>query len=146
MSPLFQNLPPRTKTVLLIEIVVGVVILLGGIFLLATEGKAPSPSPVASVGKTSTYISSVLQIQLKYPYGWQRDEAYTAIEGLERFASPDGQGFFRVDASNSAIPKKNQIIIKYTKPIMIGETEYKNFVLEVDPAHIQTIKESIVFF
>ena len=139
------------KIILIIEAIVGVLILLGGIFLIATESKAPSPTPVpsASSGGTgqapvfSTYISSPLQISLLYPYGWRIDATYNSIPGLERYQGPDG--YFRVDATNDPAPRKNWIIKKYPKPIKLGATTYKYFVLEADANHLKSIGDTVIF-
>src|SRR3989344_4856736 len=135
---------PRTKIILIIEAVVGMLILLGGIFVLATEGRAPTVSPSASVApQFSTYISSVLQVSLKYPYGWQLDTTFNGIPGIERYEGPDG--FFQVDADNESTQRKGTIVKKYPKAIMLGETKYRYFVLRADPAHLQSIGASIEF-
>ena len=136
----------KTRTILTIEIVIGILILIGGIFVLATETKAPngsldSPSPIPS--ESSTYISSVLQISLQYPYGWQIDPSFNGIPGIERYQGADG--FFQVDATNDFAKKAGRLIMKYPKPIKLGETTYRYFVLIADAAHLKEIGDSVQF-
>ena len=135
---------PRNKTFLIIEIIVGVLILIGGIFVLTTGTSAPSPTPSVSPNpQFSTYISSPLQISLKYPYGWQQDPTFNGIPGIERYQG--GDGYFQVDATNDPAKKKGQLIIKYPKPIRLGDTPYRYFVLHADAVHLQSIGESVKF-
>mgnify|MGYP001565774884 FL=1 len=133
----------KARTILFIEAVVGVLILLGGIFLITTKTQAPSlsPSPTPS---SSTYISSLLHISLQYPYGWQIDPTFNGIPGIERYQGSDG-GYFQVDASNDPTPHRDMIIKKYPKPIKLGETTYRYFVLKADAVHLKTIADSITF-
>ena len=134
----------RTKTILIIEAVVGVLILLGGIFLVTTKGHAPSPAPSASVlPQFSTYISSILQISLQYPYGWQIDPNYNGIPGIERYQGSNG--FFQVDATNDPALRAGRIIKKYPKAIKIGETTYRYFLLQADANHLKSIGSSVEF-
>ena len=132
----------KTRLFLTIEIAVGVLILLGGIFVLTTDTKAPtataSPTP-----QFSTYISSILQVSLQYPYGWQPDPSFNGIPGIERYQGIDG--FFQVDATNDPTPRKGKLIKKYPKPIKLGETTYRYFVLIADAAHLKEIGDSVVF-
>ncbi len=145
---IFHNMPPRTKLVLGIEIAVAVLILIGGIFLLALEGHAPTVTPsVSATPEFSTYASPILQISFQYPSGWTVDPGYNGVLGLERYKSPDvaETGFFRVDATNNPIAPKNSIVKKYPKPIKIGITTYRYFLLEADPAHLKSIAATITF-
>ena len=132
----------RNKIILVIEAFVGVLILAGGIFIAAYESHAPTVTPTTP--ELSTYISEPLQISLKYPYGWQIDPAFNGIRGIERYQGPDG--FFRVDATNDSTRRKNTWIKKYSTPIMLGETKYRYFLLEADPAHLASISASVEFF
>ena len=132
----------KTRLFLIIEIIVGVLILVGGVFVLATETHAPTPSS-SPTPQFSTYISSLLQISLKYPYGWQQDPSFNGIPGIERYQGADG--FFQVDATNDPTPRKGKIIKKYPKPIKLGETTYRYFVLIADAAHLKEIGDSIEF-
>lgn len=151
MSPLFRNLSVSAKTALIVEIVVGVAILLGGIFLIVSETKAPTPTPsVSATPATSTYISSLLQISLKYPYGWRIDPTFNGIPGIERYEGPDG--FFQVDATNDPTRRKGppageagMLIMKYPKPIILGETKYRYFKLIADTDHLESIGQSVEF-
>lgn len=132
------------KIALIIEAVVGVLILLGGIFLVTTKGHAPTVTPTPSTTpQYSTYISSILQISLQYPYGWQIDPNYNGIPGIERYQG--SSGFFQVDATNDPAPRAGRIIKKYPKPIKIGETTYRYFVLQADAAHLKSIGATVVF-
>ena|SRR3989344_5525859 len=135
---------PHNKTFLIIEIIVGVLILLVGIFVLATESRAPSPAPsVSPTPQFSTYISSILQISLQYPYGWQQDVSFNGIPGIERYQGVGG--FFQVDATNDSAKKAGRLVIKYPKPIKIGETTYRYFVLIADAEHLKEIGDSVEF-
>ncbi|MEK7583541.1 MAG: hypothetical protein AAB483_04040 [Patescibacteria group bacterium] len=137
---------PRNRLFLVIEIIVGVLILIGGVFVLATETKAPNgstSSPFSTPLGPSTYISSLLQISLQYPYGWQPDPSFNSIPGIERYQGIDG--FFQVDATNDPTPRKGKIIKKYPKPIKLGDTNYRYFVLIADAAHLKEIGDSVEF-
>ena len=132
----------NTRLLLRIEIIVGALILIGGVFVLAyhpkKSGATPTPTP-----EFSTYISSILQISLKYPYGWQPDPNFNGIPGIERYQGSDG--FFQVDATNDATPRKGMLIKKYPKPVNIGETTYRYFKLIADPGHLKSIVDSVEF-
>ncbi len=135
---------PKTRIFLIVEIIVGVLILLGGVFVLTTKSHAPTIPPFPSATpQSSTYVSSLLQISLKYPYGWQQDPSFNGIPGIERYQGVDG--FFQVDATNDPMPRKGKVIKKYPKPIKIGETTYRYFVLIADAAHLKEIGDSVVF-
>ena len=126
---------PRNKTILIVEIIVGILILIGGVFLVTLEGKAPVVASPSVTPEFATYSSPLLQISLQYPYGWSVDPEYNGIPGLERYKGPDAmpdgrQGYFRVDAVNSAKAPKNSIVKKYPKPIKLGTTTYRYFLLE----------------
>ena len=132
----------RNRVFLIIEIVVGLLILIGGIFVLATETKAPAPT-ASPTPQFSTYISSILQISLKYPYGWQQDPSFNGILGIERYQGADG--FFQVDATNDSAKKSGRLVMKYPKPIKLGETTYRYFVLIADAEHLKEIGASVEF-
>lgn len=132
----------KNKIILIVEVIVGVLILIGGVFVLATETHAPTPSATPAP-EFSTYISSVLQISLKYPYGWQQDPAFNGIPGIERYQGYDG--FFQVDATNDPVKRAGTLVIKYPKPIMLGETKYKYFKLIADANHLQSIGATVEF-
>ncbi len=137
---------PRNRIILIIEIIVGVLILIGGVFVLATETKAPNgstSSPSSTPLGPSTYISSILQVTLNYPYGWQPDQSFNSIPGIERYQGIDG--FFQVDATNDPSKKVGRIIKKYPKPIKLGDTMYRYFVLIADAAHLKEIGDSVEF-
>ncbi|MEK7616089.1 MAG: hypothetical protein AAB420_02705 [Patescibacteria group bacterium] len=141
---MFNGISGHARTILIIEIIVGVLILIAGIFVLTTEGNAPtvSPSPIPTP-QFSTYISSLLQISLEYPYGWEVDPEFNGIPGIERYKGSDG--FFEVGATNDPTPKKGMIIKKYSKPIILGETKYRYFTLKADAEHLKSISDSITF-
>lgn len=129
---------------MIIEIIVGALILLGGVFVLSYESKAPTITPTTtSTPQFSTYISSILQISLQYPYGWMLDTDFNGIPGIERYQGTEG--FFQVDATNDPTPRKGKTIKKYPKPIKIGETTYKYFVLVADAEHLSSIANSVEF-
>ena len=132
----------KARTILFIEAVVGVLILLGGIFLVTTKTQAPGFSPSPTPGSL-TYISSVLHISLQYPYGWQIDPTFNGIPGIERYQS--GEYYFEVGATNDPTLHKGMIIKKYPKPIKLGVTTYRYFVLKADAVHLKTIADSITF-
>ena len=145
---LLQGATGRTKTILIIEAIVGVLILIGGIFVLAKETKAPvlrseSPSPSFAGQAQSTYISSPLQISLRYPYGWQIDPTFNGIPGIERYTGADG--YFEVDATNDPTPRKGRLILRYPKAITLGTTRYRYFVLKADAAHLKSIGDTVEF-
>jgi len=134
----------RAKKLLIIEIIVGVLILIAGVFLITYEGMAPTISPSATmIPENSMYISSPLQITLSYPYGWKIDPAFNGIPGIERYIGKNG--FFEVGATNDPTPMKGVVIKKYPKPIKLGVTTYKYFTLKVDEAHLKTIGDSVKF-
>lgn len=132
----------KIRIFIIIEIIVGVLIVVGGVFVLTTNTKAPAPTS-SPAPQFSTYISSILQISLQYPYGWQIDPNFNGIPGIERYQGSDG--YFQVDATNDPASIKGKIIKKYPKPIKIGDTTYKYFVLSADAAHLKEIGDSVVF-
>lgn len=137
---------PKTRVFLIIEIIVGALVLIGGVFVLATETKAPNgstSSPSSTPLGPSTFISSPLQVSLRYPYGWQQDASFNGITGIERYQGVDG--FFQVDATNDPAKKAGRLIMKYPKAIKLGETTYRYFVLIADAAHLKEIGDSVVF-
>ena len=137
MSALFKNLPSGLRIALIIEAVVAVAILVAAVFLLTTRRNS-EPIP-----QFSEYISSPLQISLKYPYGWQLDTSFATIPGLDRYRGVDG--FFEVGATNSASAKPGSFIKKYPKPIKLGDTIYKYFLLTADSDHLKSMSESVIF-
>ena len=130
------------RTVLIIEIIVGVLILIAVVFIFSAETTAPEPN-ISVTPQTSEYISSLLQVSLKYPYGWQLDIEYQTIPGLDRFQGING--YFIVGATNSSVAKKGTIVKKYPKPIKLGTTTYKYFLLTADAEHLKSIGDSVVF-
>ena len=144
----FSSMSPRNRAIIIVEIGVGILILIGGVFLLATEGRAPmqSATPMPSM---STYVSSPLQVTFKYPGGWQIDPAFNGIPGIERYQSVDGPpaqvGYFQIDATNDPTKRAGRLIIKYPKPIKLGTTTYRYFVLYADAEHLKSIGDTVEF-
>jgi hypothetical protein len=130
------------RKLLIIEIIVGVLILIGGIFVFSTKSTAPEPS-MSATPQTSEYISLLLQVSLKYPYGWQLDTEYKTVPGLDRYKGESG--YFEVSATNSAIAKTGTIVKKFPKPIKLGVTTYKYFLLTADLSHLKSIGDSVIF-
>ena len=137
MSALFKNLPPGLRIALIIEAVVAVAILVAAVFLLTAKRSSDL------VPQFSEYISSPLQISLKYPYGWQLDTSFATIPGLDRYKGLDG--FFEVGATNSSKAKVGTFAKKYPKPIKLGDTIYKYFLLTADSDHLKSMSESVIF-
>lgn len=130
------------RVAIIIESIVAVLILIGAIFVLTAKHTHPQPT-ASQTPATSEYISSPLQISLRYPYGWQLDTTYATIPGLDRYQGPDG--FFEVEATNDPTPRAGIFIKKYPKPIKIGTTTYRYFVLKADAAHLKSIADSVEF-
>ena len=136
------NVSNTARKILIVEIIVGVLLLIAGVFIFATETQAPTASPEATP-EFSTYISSVMQISLQYPYGWKVDPSFNGIPGIERYQGVDGS--FEVGATNDSTPKKGMIIKKYPKAIKLGDTTYRYFTLKSDAAHLKAIGDSVTF-
>jgi len=137
MKQLFQNLSPGLRIALIIEAIVAVAILVVAVFLL-TAKRSSEPVP-----QFSEYISLPLQISLKYPYGWQLDTSFATIPGLDRYTGENG--YFEVSATNSSKAKVGTFVKKYPKPIKLGATTYRYFLLTADPAHLKSIGDTVVF-
>ena len=105
MFAIFAVKNSLAKKVLIAEIIVGALILIGGVFVFATPTNAPTATP-SSTPTSSTYISSVLQISIEYPYGWQVDPTFNGIPGIERYQGAQESEFFEVGATNNPTPKK----------------------------------------
>ncbi len=133
------TLSPKLRVALIVEAIVAVLILIGAIFVLTAKHSSPEPTPTSS-----EYISQLLQISLKYPYGWKLDTEFATIPGLDRYEGPDG--YFEVNVTNDAVAKRGTIVKKYPKPITLGTTKYKYFLLTADAAHLKSIGDSVVLF
>lgn len=133
---------PRLRVIFFIEIVIGLLILAGGIFLLAAGNHEPTQA-VMPTPSLSVYVSSPLQITLKYPSAWQIDPAFNGIPGIERYQGTDG--YFQVDATNDPMKRAGRLIMKYPKPITLGTTKYRYFVLYADAGHLKSIGDTVEF-
>ncbi len=144
-----HTFPPRMRIVVIVEMIVGVlipIVLIVVLIMGRSSSVVPSPTPAPA---DLTYVSSLLQVSLKYPMGWQLDTSYATIPGLDRFIGADG--FFEASATNS--PVQNTMLIKgtermvkkYPKPIKLGTTTYRYFLLTADAEHIKSIGDSVVF-
>ena len=139
---LFANMPEKTRGILIVECVIGIAIIVGGIFVLTINSRVPTQlaTPLAGI---STYVSSPLQVTFQYPSTWQIDPVFNGIPGIERYQGSDG--YFQVDATNDPTKRSGRLIIHYPKTIKLGTTTYRYFVLYADASHLKSIGDTVEF-